>query len=100
MLPTQKLFLYYKKLKIYSFLHFGSFKCTLLYFVANVWFPLGTLKFEWALFDLYIANVTHQLLILMMLIRECEKLPKQQVDIKFKTQTYTKRIIHIQVERD
>jgi len=41
----------------------------------------ASLTFDWGLFDAYIANITHQLLLFQLLIRECEKLES----LKFKT---------------
>ena len=53
-----------------------------------IFFP-DSITFDWGMFDIYIASITHQKLVLLMLIAACKELPATEVvDPKFDWQTW------------
>lgn len=47
-----------------------------------------SIAFDWGIFDVYIASITHQRIVLSMLLAECKRLPADEVDPKYHAQTW------------
>jgi len=57
-----------------------------------------SITFDWGIFDIYIASITHQKLVLLMLIASCKELPEKEVDPKFHPETWLKTLAYYESE--
>ena len=76
-------------------------QCTSLYSCylrsSHLFYP-DSITFDWGIFDIYIASITHQKLVLLMLIASCKELPEKEVDPKFHPETWLKTLAYYESE--